>query len=133
MQTGVAVLLRLLMSTLDATAGDVTAKDVILVTYLLHCFCISKVDLTSFKKLGVDPFGNTSQLWRDRMLSFRADFQKAALTWAGIGDGHGGLDGGDFSSVSAFWDGSTPPTMFSIPHLAAQDIVDRVPLLFFKD
>jgi hypothetical protein len=129
MQTGVAVLLRLLMSTLDATAGDVTPKDVILVTYLLHCFCISKVDLTSFKKLGVDPFNKTSQLWRDRMLLFRGDFQKAALTWAGIGDGHAG----DFSSVSAFWDGSTPPTMFSIPHLAAQDIVDRVPLPLFKD
>jgi hypothetical protein len=133
MQTGVAILLQLLMTTLDATAGDVAAKDVILVTYLLHCFCISKVDLTSFKKPGVDPSSKTSQLWRDRMLSLRGDFQKAALTWAGIGDGDADLAGGDFSSVATFWDGSTPPTMFSIPHLAAQDIVDRVPLPFFKD
>lgn len=113
------------MKTMDSTV-PITAKEVILVTYLLYCFCVSKVDLTSFKKLGVDPSAKNSQVWCNRMLSHREEFQKAALTWAGI------HQDADLSSVSPFWDGVTPPTVFSIPHLAAQDILERVPLPYFK-
>ena len=96
-------------------------------TYLLYCFFVSSIDLTCFKKLGVETAdGQISvrqELWIERMHSLMPSFTQATCTWAGYKNGT--------SAVTPYWDGETHPTVFGIPHLAAQDIVERVPCLCF--
>ena len=104
-----------------------TCEDVITMTYLLYCFFVSSIDLTCFKKLDVETAdGQISvrqELWIERMHSLMPSFTQATCTWAGYKNGT--------SAVTPYWDGETHPTVFSMPHLAAQDIVERVPCLCF--
>jgi hypothetical protein len=116
-------------STCGADANDrqsrITCEDVITMPYLLYCFFVSSVDLTCFKKLGVETAdGQISvrqELWINRMHSLMPAFTQAACTWAGYGK-----NGTSALALTLYWDGETHPTVFSIPHLAAQDIVERV-------
>jgi hypothetical protein len=108
--------------------GKVNADDVLVVTYLLSCFIRSGTDLSSFKKLGATEKKTTlRQLWSERMMALEPKFQTAAYIWAGVSRAAG--------AVRPFWDHSdTPPSVISIPHLAAQDIIDRVcPIILYAD
>jgi hypothetical protein len=110
------------MRSIRRAQGKVSIEDVVVVTYLLHSFISSGINLSSFKKLGINPEKRSilRQLWSERMLALETRFQRAAYTWASLDRAAG------IGSVRPFWNEGTPPNVISIPHLAAQDILERV-------
>lgn len=114
------------MSTMRRRQGRASVEDVVVVTYLLHSFIASGLNLSSFKKLGARPEARflLRTLWIERMVALETRFHEAAYTWASLKPTTG------IDSIRPFWYDGTAPTLMSIPHLAAQDILERVSFLF---
>jgi hypothetical protein len=94
-------------------------EDIILISYLIHCVINAETDPTAFKKIvsikekkGIS--FEMRDLWVTRMKHRRAELVHAALGWAGITDGSLTLE-----QLNPFWDGENPPSIISIPHIAA--------------
>ena len=101
-------------------SDGVGLDEIIIPTYLLHCYCSSGMSLTTFKKLGRDGETKIRQILMKRMFDNYPHFKRAAYTWANIDPET------TIGSMNPFWDGSIPPGIMSIPHLYAQDILERV-------
>jgi hypothetical protein len=91
----------------------------------------SKIDPMAFKKvvsleakkkddstLGLE----LRHLWIARMGDHKEEFRKAAMSWAGITNGTLKLEG-----INPFCNGINPPSIISLPHIAAQALLAKVP------
>lgn len=111
-------------ATSNHSSKEFEFEDTVILTYLFYCFSASNRDLTCFKKLGTDQgSAQTRELrthFTSRMRALYSDFKNAALTWAKLNSSTG------LGFVNPVWDGITPPSIVSLPHLAAQDILERV-------
>jgi hypothetical protein len=104
--------------------------DLILFSYLMNCVIDSKIDPGAFKKM-VSPQKQKQDnalglelrnLWAARLWDNKDQFRKAAMSWAGIYNGTS-------EGINPFWDGINPPSIISLPHIAAQVLLEQVFLL----
>jgi hypothetical protein len=101
-------------------------EEIILVSYLMHCVVNAETDPAAFKKIvSIREKNGLSlemrDLWVTRMKQRRTELVHAALGWAGITDGSLTLE-----QLNPFWDGENPPSIISIPHIAAQALLEQV-------
>jgi hypothetical protein len=118
------VLFDVVFDAVDHEQDRVGLDEIIIPTYLLHCYCRSGLSLTSFKKLGRAGDKKIRQILSQRMLAFYPHFKRAAYVWASLAPET------PVEAINPFWDGRSPPSVMSIPHLCAQDILQRVPSFF---
>jgi hypothetical protein len=57
----------------------------------------------------------------------RDELLQAAGEWAGIAN-----CGLELKDLNPFWDGKTPPSIISLPHLAAQGLLEQVSSTLFS-
>jgi hypothetical protein len=113
-------------------------EDLILVSYLINCVVDAKSDPIAFKKIVAakdkDNLGRQNKLglelrdlWVTRMQHRRDELLQAARRWAGITNG-----GLVLKDLNPFWDGKTPPSIISLPHIAAQALLEQVSSALFS-
>jgi hypothetical protein len=95
----------------------------------MNCVVDSKTDPGAFKKMVSSQQKNDNalglelrNLWAARMWDNKDQFRKAAMSWAGINNGAS-------EGINPFWDGINPPSIISLPHIAAQALLEQVFLL----
>jgi hypothetical protein len=113
-------------------------EDLILLSYLINCVVDAKSDPIAFKKIVAakdkDNLGNQNKLgiemrdlWVTRMQHRRNEFLHAARGWAGVTNGSL-----DLKNLNPFWDGENPPSIISLPHIAAQALLEQVSSTLFS-
>jgi hypothetical protein len=93
----------------------------VLFAYLFSCLASLDTELSTFQKLPVGDKTHKSWmklLWAGRMNEKKEELMRAAKNWAGLEN-----DGNVFQP---FVDGDSPPSVLSLPHLAAQSLVNHV-------
>jgi hypothetical protein len=96
----------------------------------MNCVADFETDLAAFKKIvanGKDGENRSDlslemrNLWINRMKDKSEELRVAARSWAGLTDGTLKLE-----EINPFWNGIDPPSLISLPHIAAQALLGEV-------